>query len=116
MIMNPPPPIFPASGCTTARAKPTATAASTALPPCCRMSRPTCLAIGLPDTTIALGASTTLALPRNGQLGAAPALGETPGVPRVPQADNRASRPTRAVAGDIRTEYSMELLGTSDGL
>src|SRR5919199_2160731 len=32
MIMNPPPPMFPASGCTTASANPTATAASTASP------------------------------------------------------------------------------------
>src|SRR5579872_4215833 len=32
--MNPPPPMLPATGCTTARAKPVATAASTALPPC----------------------------------------------------------------------------------
>ena len=33
ITMNPPPPMLPASGCTTASAKPTATAASTALPP-----------------------------------------------------------------------------------
>ena len=31
--MNPPPPRFPAEGWVTAKAKPTATAASTALPP-----------------------------------------------------------------------------------
>ena len=54
--MKPPPPRLPASGWTTARANPTATAASTALPPCRRMSRPTWLAMGLPDTTMALGA------------------------------------------------------------
>src|SRR5437879_1421088 len=51
--MNPPPPRFPAVGCTTARANPTATAASTALPPRRRMSAPTWLASGCTDTTIA---------------------------------------------------------------
>ena len=61
--MKPPPPRLPASGCTTARANPTATAASTALPPRRRMSRPTALAMGLPETTMALGASVTRALP-----------------------------------------------------
>src|SRR5229473_1285278 len=40
--MNPPPPIFPAAGSTTARANAVATAASTALPPCFMMSTPTC--------------------------------------------------------------------------
>ena len=39
--MNPPPPILPACGCVTASAKPTATAASTALPPAFRISTPT---------------------------------------------------------------------------
>src|SRR5690242_8533563 len=39
--MKPPPPILPARGKVTASAKPTATAASTALPPFCRMSAPT---------------------------------------------------------------------------
>ena len=53
ITMKPPPPRLPASGCTTARANPTATAASTALPPWRRMSRPTALAMRLPDTTIA---------------------------------------------------------------
>jgi hypothetical protein len=32
IVMNPPPPMLPASGCTTARVKAAATAASTALP------------------------------------------------------------------------------------
>ena len=40
MSMKPPPPRLPAAGCTTARAKPVATAASTALPPCSRMLTP----------------------------------------------------------------------------
>src|SRR5258708_37122729 len=38
--MNPPPPRFPAGGCTTASANPVATAASTALPPACIISTP----------------------------------------------------------------------------
>ncbi len=60
--MNPPPPMLPASGWTTARANPTATAASTALPPCRSMSRPTSLAMGLPETTIALVPRATVAV------------------------------------------------------
>src|SRR5437588_10405520 len=40
--MKPPPPILPAAGSTTARAKAVATAASTALPPCFRISTPAC--------------------------------------------------------------------------
>src|SRR6478736_5314122 len=51
--MKPPPPIFPAKGYVTANAKPVATAASTALPPCSMMSRPTRLAIESLLTTIA---------------------------------------------------------------
>jgi hypothetical protein len=42
--MKPPPPRFPASGSVTASAKPTATAASTALPPCFRIANPASLA------------------------------------------------------------------------
>src|SRR5215208_267756 len=42
--MKPPPPMLPACGCVTPSAKPTATAASTALPPALRMSTPTCVA------------------------------------------------------------------------
>src|SRR5271169_11815 len=38
--MNPPPPRFPAGGCTTASTNPVATAASTALPPACIISTP----------------------------------------------------------------------------
>src|SRR5215831_7872773 len=38
--MNPPPPMFPAAGSTTASANAVATAASTALPPFCIISRP----------------------------------------------------------------------------
>src|SRR6516225_11752095 len=38
--MNPPPPMFPVAGCVTARAKAVAIAASTALPPCCRIASP----------------------------------------------------------------------------
>ena len=42
--MNPPPPMFPASGFVTASAKAIATAASTALPPALRMFNPTSVA------------------------------------------------------------------------
>src|SRR4051812_47963688 len=49
--MNPPPPMLPASGQVTARAKPTATAASTALPPLARTCSPTRLAGGETDPT-----------------------------------------------------------------
>src|SRR5258705_12085150 len=38
--INPPPPIFPAAGSTTAKANAVATAASIALPPFCRISTP----------------------------------------------------------------------------
>src|SRR5688572_9345307 len=41
MIMNPPPPMFPALGCVTASAKAVATAASTAFPPFARIAAPT---------------------------------------------------------------------------
>src|SRR5262245_29843705 len=44
--MYPPPPMFPASGYTTASANPTATAASTAFPPFFRISTPASLASG----------------------------------------------------------------------
>src|SRR5882762_5808774 len=56
--MKPPPPMLPASGSTTASVKPTATAASIALPPCLITSMPAALAKGCADTTIALGAVT----------------------------------------------------------
>src|SRR5439155_1328878 len=58
--MNPPPPRLPASGSTTASANPTATAASTALPPCWMISIPTWLASGWPDTIMARGPPDTL--------------------------------------------------------
>ena len=50
--MKPPPPMFPASGFTTASAKCVATAASTALPPACSMLRPAALARESVLTTI----------------------------------------------------------------
>src|ERR1051326_262819 len=53
MSMNPPPPMLPAGGCTTASAKPTATAESIALPPACMISTPTCVANWCTVTTIA---------------------------------------------------------------
>src|SRR5262249_44599980 len=54
MTINPPPPKLPAEGHTTASAKPTATAASTALPPRFSTSTPTCEAILLTEATIPL--------------------------------------------------------------
>src|SRR5438067_12715539 len=50
--MNPPPPVFPASGNVTASAKAVATAASTALPPSRSTSRPTSDAGADTDTTV----------------------------------------------------------------
>src|SRR6185312_9202804 len=61
MVMNPPPPILPQHGCTTASAKPTATAASTALPPRLRMSTPTMVARCCALTTMACLAVTGFA-------------------------------------------------------
>ena len=56
--MNPPPPTLPASGHVTASANPTATAASTALPPRLRTARPTSVAAGDTDTTTPFVAAT----------------------------------------------------------
>ena len=50
--IRPPPPIPDAFGSTIPRANPTATAASTALPPACRISTPTWLASGCAEATI----------------------------------------------------------------
>ncbi len=50
--IKPPPPKFPALGNTTAKAKPVATAASTAFPPFLSISAPTLLADCLCETTI----------------------------------------------------------------
>src|SRR5712692_9192636 len=52
IIMNPPPPMFPAGGQVTASASPTPTAASMALPPRCMISTPTRDAISLVEATI----------------------------------------------------------------
>src|SRR5262245_29756882 len=52
--MNPPPPMLPASGQVTARAKATATAASTALPPFLRTATPTSAAGADTHTTMPL--------------------------------------------------------------
>src|SRR5262249_19631489 len=54
MSMKPPPPMLPASGQVTARAKPTATAASTALPPFFRTATPTSAAGAETQTTMPL--------------------------------------------------------------
>src|ERR1035437_2606162 len=55
---KPPPPRLPAAGCTTARAKPVATAASTALPPARSVSRPASEARWWTLTTMACRART----------------------------------------------------------
>src|SRR2546430_16607161 len=65
--MTPPPPMSPATGSTTASANATATAASTALPPRRRISTPTSLASGCPDTTIAWRLATGFARAVSGQ-------------------------------------------------
>src|SRR5512143_3958097 len=65
--MKPPPPMFPAAGSTAVKAKPTATAASMALPPCSRTWRPTSVARGWPVVTMAGGAVTATALPASSQ-------------------------------------------------
>src|SRR3954463_12082612 len=49
--MNPPPPMFPALGWTTASANAVATAASTALPPLASIDAPTSEAMPLTETT-----------------------------------------------------------------
>ena len=49
--IKPPPPILPAPGYTTASANWVAIAASIALPPCCKIDKPTLLANGCADTT-----------------------------------------------------------------
>ena len=56
--MKPPPPMFPAPGSTTASAKPTATAASTALPPLLRISTPASSASASSLTTMAFAPQT----------------------------------------------------------
>ena len=56
--MKPPPPILPARGKVTASAKPTPTAASTALPPCCKISRPTAEASASCEATMPFFAQT----------------------------------------------------------
>ena len=50
--MNPPPPMLPAVGCTTASANAVATAASTAVPPAAITSAPICDAISFCDATM----------------------------------------------------------------
>src|SRR5215210_3999820 len=66
ITMYPPPPRLPASGYVTARANPTATAASTALPPCFMTSAPTLEARGSSLATIACAANCGRAPARKG--------------------------------------------------
>src|SRR5262249_7514275 len=60
--INPPPPILPALGCVTASANPTATAASTALPPPLRTFSPIAVACFSRETTMPCLARTGCAL------------------------------------------------------
>src|SRR5436190_1258032 len=89
--MNPPPPMLPASGSTTSSAKPTATAASTALPPCFTISMPTSLASGWPETTIARAPVVAFARPASphsaGTIGAAPTTASAASAPAPPVRD-----------------------------
>jgi hypothetical protein len=71
--MKPPPPIFPADGCVTASAKPTATAASTAFPPASSTATPASVACRSTVTTMAWRACTGCAA----QLGTARASHDT---------------------------------------
>src|SRR5690348_12212489 len=70
--MNPPPPMFPAAGSTTASANPTATAASTAFPPFFKISTPASDASASSLTTIACSPRTAA----DGQFGCAGPSGE----------------------------------------
>src|SRR5438876_11090388 len=104
MTMNPPPPMFPATGWTTASANPTATAASTALPPRRRISLPTSLASGCDDTTMACGAATAWARPASAQSAAmiawwAGAVVMGPGPGPVLVVDGAGGRGTRGLPG-----------------
>ena len=69
--MKPPPPRLPANGCVTAIAKPTATAASTALPPFCSTATPTSAAVRLHGDDHAVPRAQRLAdgVERDGQAG-----------------------------------------------
>ncbi len=58
MSINPPPPRLPALGCVTAKANPTAAAASMALPPAFRIANPASVAFISRETTIAERART----------------------------------------------------------
>ena len=56
--MKPPPPRLPARGRLTARAKPTPTAASTALPPAAKIATPTRVAVASWAATMPFSANT----------------------------------------------------------
>ena len=58
ITMNPPPPMLPATGKTTARANPVATAASTAFPPARSTSMPASEAASCAETTMPRSART----------------------------------------------------------
>ena len=64
--MKPPPPMLPALGCVTASAKPTATAASMALPPLLRTLSPASVACASRVTTMPCRARTGCAAHADG--------------------------------------------------
>src|SRR5258706_16161924 len=95
--MKPPPPKLPAAGCVTARAKATAMAASTSLPPRCIMSTPTLEAISLVEATMPWRALT-------GSREAARVLLESKETRR---SDATRVKATEAVAIDLKARQSI---------
>src|SRR5258706_604717 len=95
--MKPPPPKLPAAGCVTARAKATAMAASTALPPRFIMSTPTLEAISLVEATMPWRALT-------GSREAARVLLESKETRR---SDATRVKATEAVAIDLKARQSI---------
>src|ERR1700728_3578343 len=92
MIMKPPPPMLPARGYVTAMAKPTATAASTALPPFCRTSAPMRAASASCATTMPSLATTAWAWPTSAS------------EPPLPSASSANARtPGAAIARKVRS-------------
>src|SRR5581483_2771652 len=86
------PPMLPAAGQVTARAKAVATAASTALPPRCRTARPASAAAGDTHTTRPLRASTA----------GVPAAACAGGLPVGAESSGRASASAAANATKVR--------------
>ncbi len=99
--MNPPPPRLPARGSVTARAKPTATAASTALPPRSRISTPTRVARASWLATMPFGASAGCTRAASEMIGQA--AGAAGGVCACPATGASAS----SAAATRRVPYAM---------